>query len=383
MQRLTKIAGLIPLGFGIFFFAQVTLADWVPVNSPDAGSVDLFAVNPLNPAEIYAASASGGLCLYKSMDGGDSWAPVETGLNGVAAISIDPESPSTLYLEGYSYGTQRAERVIKKSTNSGLAWAPITTGLELLGPSQPGCSSFQFTPQSVMYFACLSDSPKHGLAFRALKSDDIWREIPTPVDVTNPETGHVRLKALTVTPTFPETLFADFSPYVGEERKLGVHRSIDGGITWQVAHQGLGKPVINQLRADPLLAGTVYALSKKGLFKTDNAGVRWRRIFNQGATVAMATHAFNPGTLYAGTEKGIFKTQDGGRVWGKVHNLKPTHLATDRVSPDNIYAATVAGVFVSQDAGQTWRSKNYGLPGTPIFDLAQNQTNPLERYVIT
>src|SRR5438445_13444707 len=74
-----------------------------------------------NPGSIYAATNNG---VFKSTDGGASWTPASTGLEGIPVFSlaIDSVSHATLYA-----GTSGSR--VFKSTNSGQSWTADSTVL--------------------------------------------------------------------------------------------------------------------------------------------------------------------------------------------------------------------------------------------------------------
>src|SRR6185436_5981700 len=73
------------------------------------------------PATVYAGTDASG--VYKSVNSGASWFPVNSGLvtSSVRAIVVDPSSSATLYV-ATSAG-------IYKSTNSANTWAASSSGL--------------------------------------------------------------------------------------------------------------------------------------------------------------------------------------------------------------------------------------------------------------
>ena len=90
---------------------------------PYGGDIRALAIDPANPATLYAGTTGGG--VFKSTDGGGSWAAVNTGLTSVPsyALAIDPTTPATLYAGGTEGGG------VFKSTDSGGTWAAANAGL--------------------------------------------------------------------------------------------------------------------------------------------------------------------------------------------------------------------------------------------------------------
>jgi photosystem II stability/assembly factor-like uncharacterized protein len=88
---------------------------------PEGGDIHAFAIDQTIPTTLYA----GGEGVFKSTDGGQTWAAINTGLpnsSQVNALVIDPIHPSTLYAGTNNYG-------VFKSTDGGQHWTAINTGL--------------------------------------------------------------------------------------------------------------------------------------------------------------------------------------------------------------------------------------------------------------
>src|SRR3989442_4057915 len=87
-------------------------------NGPYGAFIRSLAIDPLNPATIYAGTESQG--IFKSTDNGGSWS--SSLANGsFFALAIDPRTPSTVYAAGGGGVT--------KSTDSGASWKAINNGL--------------------------------------------------------------------------------------------------------------------------------------------------------------------------------------------------------------------------------------------------------------
>ncbi len=86
---------------------------------PEGEKVRALVIDPVTPTTVYAGTCGGG--VFKSTDGGSTWAAINTGLTNpyVSAIAIDPITPNTLYA-----GTGGKAF---KSTDGGTNW--VHTGL--------------------------------------------------------------------------------------------------------------------------------------------------------------------------------------------------------------------------------------------------------------
>ncbi|HSF43521.1 MAG TPA: hypothetical protein VLT87_27255 [Thermoanaerobaculia bacterium] len=85
-----------------------------------------LAVDPSSPSTVYAA----GIRLFKSTDGGVTWRQTGRGLRGpVSGLLADPFAPRTLY--AVTHFTRRSIPItgIDKSTDGGATWTPADAGL--------------------------------------------------------------------------------------------------------------------------------------------------------------------------------------------------------------------------------------------------------------
>ena len=96
-------------GLGGMFKSTDGGASWaqLSISCPEIGVV---AIDPITPTDVYAI---GCYSVFKSTDGGGSWTSL-FGVSGQGAMAIDPMNPMTLYA-GISYG-------VFKSTDGGGSW---------------------------------------------------------------------------------------------------------------------------------------------------------------------------------------------------------------------------------------------------------------------
>ncbi|HWN10271.1 MAG TPA: FG-GAP-like repeat-containing protein [Pyrinomonadaceae bacterium] len=107
---------------------------WTRLTSgPMAGlQISALAIDPLNPATLYAGAPFGSEILYKSVDGGATWAASGAGLSflfgaqivkpAINTLAVDPVNPATLYAATSGGG-------IFKSIDSGASWTQSNNGI--------------------------------------------------------------------------------------------------------------------------------------------------------------------------------------------------------------------------------------------------------------
>jgi len=160
----------------------------------------------------------------------------------------------------------------------------------------------------------------------------------------------------------------------------GVYRSTDLGQTWEPASVGMGPKEIQALAAidGTLVAGAVYS----GLYRSTDGAQTWQKA-NQGMPPggAIETIVRDGTTIYAGTRDGVYRTDDHGASWTKV-------TGNDAVDQGVIAAMTVhdGTLFVTSRQryetsiyrrdGSTWTEVANGLPSDLVFVFGLDSSGP-------
>ena len=145
-----------------------------------------------------------------------------------------------------------------------------------------------------------------------------------------------------------------------------------------------------------------FAGAGGGVWRTDDAGLTWRSLFDKGPATsigAIAVAPTDPNTLYIGTGQpeprydvtagyGVFKSSDGGATWTDLGLKDTRHIGRIWVDPTDANTVLVAaqghffgesearGVYRSTDGGKTWdHTLNLG-PWTGVVDLASDPKAP-------
>ncbi len=143
-----------------------------------------------------------------------------------------------------------------------------------------------------------------------------------------------------------------------------ISMAASGGVNrW--TSQGPEGGSVNAIVVDPVDDRIAYAASPVGgVYKTENAGERWRPINDGIVDLHISALAMAPedhATLYAGTSKGaVFKTVDAGQHWSEVGRASESGIRAFAITREIIHAGTGRGLFRSRDGGGTWEPSSLG-----------------------
>jgi hypothetical protein len=321
---------------------------WAPANvglEKTTKNIPCIAVHPRDPNTVYIGTAHDG--VYKSIDGGQSWIPKSNGLVSaeVRSICINPQNPDVLYV-GLGSGVG-----ICKSTNAGELWGPINEGLELVCPPY------------------LSSIGKVQIGIHLEKPPTFF---PRTEYTTATWTS---IRALAMDPADPETLFCG-------DINSGVYVSYDGGGHWNVFNVGLANRQINALAFSPdgtiLYAGTqgegVYRLDIQQPFVSLTIGT----MPGGTTTPRPGTYKYPPGStvaLNAIPGDGFIFSSWTGHVPAGHEKDNPITITmnSDKSITANFTLNTymISGT-VSEDGTTLKGVVIYGLPGDPATDASGN-----------
>lgn len=354
---------------------------------PQVPAVNALAIDPNDPAILYAGAATGG--MFISTDGADTWAPLNNGIPvvpnssvnvGIDALAISRSDSATLYAAA-SHGTGH----IFKSTDAGDSWRMASTGV--VGTAVTTLAISSETPSAV--YAGITFQ---GGVSKTVNKGTSWNEASNGLS-SGASFGLDQMysvTALAVDRATPSRIYA------GTVEK-GAFESTDSGESWQPANVGLEAfrtRSIRTLAIDPFDASTIYAGTFAGLFKSTDQAATWHPVAGipPMATVnAIAIDPVRKGRIYIGTDEGRVYRSDDGDSWMVVLTIPfslVNALAIDATtSPSTVYAGAGpnGGVFKSTDGGDTWMPTNTGLVAGvlpsgeviwSIYALAIDPANP-------
>jgi len=144
------------------------------------------------------------------------------------------------------------------------------------------------------------------------------------------------------------------------------------------------------------------AVASGGVWKTDNAGVTWKPVFDSEGSYSIGCVVLDPknsNTVWVGTGEnnsqrsvgygdGVYKSVDGGRSWTNVGLKNSEHIAKILIDPrdsNTVYVAAQGplwapggdrGLYKTIDGGKTWNKILNISENTGVTDLVQDPRNP-------
>jgi photosystem II stability/assembly factor-like uncharacterized protein len=373
-------------GGGVFRSADGGVTWTAPGGRMAGQSVFSLAVDPENPALVYAGTADG---VWKTASGGAAWTAFPGRLPGVPVfhLAIDPSLRQTVYA-----GTQKG---FFRSADGGRTWTPASQGLPAVIPNegQGAVSALALDPgPTVRLFATVLRQNGLTEIFASADRGVSWTR------VNSPEPAGIRQVSGFVWDRASHSLYmnawpADFSG------PAALWRTSDGGATWSKLIVP-GPLARNDLELAVDSSGTLYAGSL-GVWKSTDGGAHWSEVGPIGSGGGVRVFAFvlslapdpgRTGRLLAGTfDLGIFESTGG--AWRAANSgLTATYALGLEIVPAArrkvLYAAVSGGgVFLSRDGGAHWTPRNQGLeleggfaPYHLVSSLALDPRRPSRLY---
>jgi photosystem II stability/assembly factor-like uncharacterized protein len=316
---------------------------WREIGPFRGGRSVAVAGSSKRPAEYYFGTTGGG--VFKTVDGGMTWAPVTDKYFGgtIGAIGISESNPDIVYVgagEADIRGNVSHGDGVWRTTDGGKTWSSL------------------------------------GLA-------DTRQISRVRVHPTNPDIVYV----------------GAFGHVFGPNTERGVFKTTDGGKTWRKILYRNDSTGITDLAMDPKNPETLYAAfwqawrtpwqlvsggAGSGIFKTTDGGEHWTEITrNPGlpagiiGNIGLAISPVNPNHVWAIVEAdsgGVFRSMDGGATWTRTNSDRRlrqrawyyTRIYADPRDENAVYVLNT-GMYRSIDNGKTFR--NIQVPHGDNHDL--------------
>ncbi|MEP0263519.1 T9SS type A sorting domain-containing protein [Dokdonia sp.] len=378
-------------------------SDWSflgPLNT--GGRITDAAISPDNNDHLYVSTAVGG--IFRTYDKGLNWEPIfdDIAVPSIGNIAIAPSNAQRIYAgTGEANGSATSGAFfgngIYKSDDGGDSWT--ASGLEdsnhiariVVDPQDPDRVFVAAT--GILY----GKNDERGI-YRTTTGGNDWEQVLFVTDST-------AAIDVVINPINTDTIFAAMwertrKPYQRDYAGVtsAVHRSVDGGDTWEILTNGLpisddqtGRIGLAISESDP---NTVYARyttneitnTFDGVYRSSDSGNSWTLVSNNSVNGVDASFGWYFGNIrvHPADEDELFllgqllfKTQNGGANWQSVNGMHVDHHAMDfsRTDSNFILAGNDGGAYISEDRGVTW-TKFVNLPITQFYNIEVDFIEP-------
>ncbi|MCK4547417.1 MAG: T9SS type A sorting domain-containing protein [Candidatus Eisenbacteria sp.] len=370
---------------------------WEPISDDlPVLTIGAMALDPLNPDILYVGTGEAnansysffGMGLYKSIDGGASWA--YKGLEEtryIARVVVDPLNTDRIWAAGTGslFGTN-PERGVYRSVNGGDSW-----DLVLSITDSTACTDIAIDPTKpdTVYAAMWervrgltyrqSAGPTSGI-YRSYDGGDTWTELTSGLP-SGDGVGRIGLSVCATSPNVIYAMYADHPGYFA-----GVYKSTNYGDSWiRTSDSALDNLLssfgwyFGQIRVDPNDPDRVFAMgvpfyrsqnggSSWSQVGSNNSGTSWTKLYDQPTNqfYAIGIDYLNPQRLYGGTQdNGTLRTPDGGvDNWDHIFGGDGFYTLVDPTDSDVIYCEYQFGnLYKSTDFGDYWDWAMDGING--------------------
>ncbi|NOY36666.1 MAG: T9SS type A sorting domain-containing protein [Chlorobi bacterium] len=322
--------------------------------------------------DSYTEFFTGGINIWKSINGGGSWQLAsfgypEWGVSSAPYVHVDQHILKFHPATGALYSGN--DGGIYRSYDKGETWTDISSNLGVLQIYRIGIS-----PQKRSLTLMGSQDNSSIMA-----TDTNWYVV----------IGGDGMECI-VDYTDTNTLYV--SSQYGK-----IQRSTDGGFTFHsIKPNGAGKGgwitpyIINPDNHKSLLAGY------EEIYETFNQGKSWTAItsnLGQGNNFRqIAISSFNTDVIYATTGSNSWRSDDHGKTWVNIQNGLGTgtvrYFAIHQYDPHTVWAALSNysigdKVYYSEDGGNTWTNYSLGLPNIPVNCLVYQNNSKGTLYAGT
>lgn len=381
-----------------------------------------------NTYAIYAATASGG--VWKTENEGTTWKPVfEHGVStSVGDVTISPSNQDIVWIglgEANIFRSSMAGAGVYKSVDAGKTWQHMglatahTIPRIIVHPTNP----------DIVYVADSghewTDNPERGL-YKTTDGGKTWKR----VFYVDEKTGVIDL---VMDPKDPQTLYAatwqrirkrwhdprNEPTYTGS----GIHKTTDGGETWQAINRGLPEPrhrgrigIDVCLNKPNVLYAFIdnYDLAEKQpqtsatdsygrprtkvikgaqVYRSDDFGDVWKKVSqsNDYMRRLSATYGWVFGQIRVdpNDENTVYVmglalnvSNDGGQTFRRLRGMHGDHHALWINPEDSRYLinGNDGGINISYDAGKSWRLFTDQIPAVQFFNVMYDMDTPFHVY---
>jgi photosystem II stability/assembly factor-like uncharacterized protein len=349
---------------------------------PDRGGRSIAASGVKGQPKVHYFGATGG-GLWKTTDGGETWAPITDNLitsASVGAVAVSETNPDVVFIgmgESCIRGNIMPGDGVYKSTDAGKTWSHV--GFR----NSDAIAKIRIHPTNpnIVFVASFGKygvpSEERGL-YKTSDGGATWKKVLG----RDNKTGAVDIS---IDPKNPNVMYAALWEAYRTEYQMssggpgsGLFKSVDGGETWTEITRAPGLPagMVGRIgvAVSPADGNRVYALIENdngGLFKSDDAGATWTLSTNNRNIRQRAfyyTHVTadpkNKDVVYA-LNTSMYRSTDGGKTLNTVQGNTHGDMHDLWIDPDNaehMILANDGGGAVSMNTGQTFSAEDFPTP---------------------
>ena len=324
---------------------------WQPIfDDQPSYSIGSVTLDPANPDVVWVGTGENvsgrhvgwGDGVYKSLDGGQTWN--QMGLaesQHIGKILVDPRDGNVVFVaaEGPLWSSA-GDRGLYKTTDGGQTWNRV-----LAIDDDTGVTDLEIDPRDpdVMYAATyqrrrtvwsLLSGPGSGI-HRSTDGGESWQELEKGLP-----SGDMGKIGLAVSPVDPDVVYATIE---ASDEEKGFYRSLDRGASWEKRNEyisnGTGPHYYQEIEASPQDVDTVYQMDVF-IHVTRDGGSSFE-VLGTGREKHSDNHALyidpeDPDHLLVGTDASLYETFDEGTTWRQFPNLPVSQfykLALDNAEP--------------------------------------------------
>ncbi len=332
---------------------------WTPIfDDQTSYSIGCVTLDPQDPEVVWVGTGENvggrhvgyGDGIYRSGDGGKTWS--HKGLEKsehISKILIHPEDSNTLWVAAQGpLWSSGGERGVFLTTDGGATWERVLGDDQWVGatdlaidprdPDRLYAATWQRHRNVAAYMGGGPGTALH----RSVDGGRSWQKLTEGL----PE-GRMGKIGMAISPQDPDVLYAA----IELDRRTGaVYRSSDRGSSWEkrseVVSGGTGPHYYQELYASPHAFDRIY-LADVRMQVSNDGGKTFERMKEESKhsdNHAMAFRADDPDYLLVGTDGGLYESFDLAENWRFMANLPVTQfykVAVDDAEPFyNVYGGT-------------------------------------------
>ncbi|WP_109832737.1 VPS10 domain-containing protein [Reichenbachiella versicolor] len=403
------------------------LHQWVDRDAYDRKSCNFTRFNA-DGSVLHTQMAKISLMSY---DGGDTWVDIDDRATGTANSWVGAGN-SNLPGHGFYQHPDIPNKVFCAAGENSL-WVTNDEGENVRAGAQ-GATAFKFSEheQSLssyaihpsntnVHFALFFRQHGGGEFFKSTNGGTTWNKHGVAIEKPWPASGggdqSIHQMNLTIDYNNPKYMYFNV-PKKSKNVQLvgnsvgshGVHRTTDGGETWEEINSGLPTSRdVTAIAMHPTNPKVLYAAvqgGNGGLYKTTNRGNSWTEVAStasiSGDFGINDIHFAKDGKVYISSgykgadadEGGLWMSSDELVSWTQIFDFPWTYrVETALTDPKTILLSTLsnttigernAGTYLSKDSGTSWIKINTGNGQSDrINDIAIDNSNPNKFYAST